>query len=64
MFIGSLVFKCSPSSAIVGASNFLWLELSCRSNTGLFCCSSGVSSMLTGFSTVMGVIGLELELLA
>ena len=34
--------------------------LSCRSNTGLWCCSNGVSSMLTGFSTLMG---LELELL-
>ena len=58
MFIGSSVFGCSPSYAIVlGASDFLWLELSCR-------CNNGVSSMLRGFSTVMGVMGLELELLA
>ena len=58
MFIGSSLFGCSPSFAIVlGASDFLWLELSCR-------CSNRVSSTLKGFSTVMGVMGLELELLA
>ena len=60
-----LGFEVSPSSAIVfGASGFLWLELSCRSKMELWCHSSGVSSMLMGFSTVMGVMGLELELLA
>ena len=34
---------------------------------GLLCCSSEMSSMFTGFNTmmgVMGVMGLELELLA
>ena len=30
---------------------------------GLRCCSNGVSSMLEGFNIIMGVIGLELELL-
>ena len=65
VFMGSSVFRCSPSSAIVlGSSNFLWLELSCRSNMGLWCYSSGVSSMLTDFSVVIEGMGLELELLA
>ena len=45
----------------------IWLgfEVSCRSNMGLWCCSSGVASMLTGFSTVMGVslsVGLRFSL--
>ena len=31
---------------------------------GLLCCSSEMSSMFTGFNTMMGVMGLELELLA
>ena len=31
---------------------------------GLRCCSNGVSSMLEGFSIVMGVMGLEPEVLA
>ena len=31
---------------------------------GLSCCNNGVSSMLEGFSIVMGVTGLVLELLA
>ena len=65
MFISSSVFGCSPSSAILlGALGFLWLELSWRSKMGLRCCSGGVSSMLEGFDIVMGVTGLELELLA
>ena len=65
MFMGSSVFRCFPSSVILlGTSGFLWLNLSWRSNMGLRCCSSGVSSMLEGFSIVMGVTGLELELLA
>ena len=65
VFMGSFVFGCSPFYAILlGASNFLWLELSWRSKMGLRCCSSGVSFMLEGFSIVMGVTGLELELLA
>ena len=65
VFIGSSMFECSPYFAIVlGASDFLWLELSCRLNMGLWCCSSGVSSMFMGFNTVMRVMGLELELLA
>ena len=65
VFISSSVFGCSPFSTIVlGASDFLWLKLSCRSNMGLWCCSNGVASMLIRFSTVMGVMGLELELLA
>ena len=65
VFIGSSVFGCSPSCAMVmGSLIFLWLELSCRSNMGLWCCSNEVSSMLTSFSTVIGVTGLELELLA
>ena len=63
--MGSSVFRCSPSSAIVlGASDFLWLEPSCRSKMGLWCCSSRVSSMHKGFNTVMGVTGLEPELMA
>ena len=60
--MGSSVFECSPSSAIVmESSGFLWLGLSYRSNMGLWCCNSGVTSMLTGFNTMMD---LELELLA
>ena len=63
--MGSSVFECSPSSTIVlGALDFLWLELSCKSKMGLWSCSSEVSSMLKGFNIIMGVIGLELELLA
>ena len=63
--MGSSVFGFSPSFAIVlGGSDFLWLELSCRSKMGLYCCNSKISSMLKGFSTIMGVMGLELELLA
>ena len=44
----------------------IWLgfEVSCKSNMGLWCCSSEVSSMLIGFNTVIGVTSLELELLA
>ena len=44
----------------------IWLgfEVSRKSDMGLWCYSSGVSSMLTSFNTVMGVMGLELELLA
>ena len=65
VFMGSSIFRCSPSSAIVlGASGFLWLEMSCKSKMGLWCSGSGVSSMLKGFSIVMGVRSLELELLA
>ena len=65
VFMGSSVFGCFPSSAIVlGDSDFLWLKLSYRSKIGLWCCSSKVSSMLEDFSIVMGVMGLELELLA
>ena len=65
VFMGSSVFGCSPSSAIVlRALGLLWLELSCRLNMGLWCCSSRVSSMLMGFSNVMGAMSLELELLA
>ena len=62
VFMGSSVFGCFPSSTIVmESSDLLWLGLSCRSNTGLWCCSSGVSFMLTSFSTMMD---LELELVA
>ena len=43
---------------------WLGFEVSCRSDMGLWCCNSGVSSMLMGFSTMIGVMGLELELLA
>ena len=65
MFMGSSAFGCSPPSDIVlGSLDFLWLKLSCKSNMGLWCCSSGVSSMLKSFSTMMGVMGLELELVA
>ena len=65
VFMGSFVFGCSPSSTmLLGASDFLWLELSWRSKMGLWCCTNGVSSMLEGFSIVMGVTSLELELLA
>ena len=36
VFMGSSVFECSSSSAILlGASNFLWLELSWRLKVGL-----------------------------
>ena len=44
----------------------IWLgfEVSYRSNMGLWCYRSGDSFMLTGFSTIMGVTGFELELLA
>ena len=65
VFMGSSVFGCFPPFVIVlGSSDFLWLGLSYRSNIGLWCCSNEVSSMLTSFNTVMGVMGLELELLA
>ena len=64
MFMGSSVFGCSSSAIVLGASDFLWLELSYRSKMGLWCCSSGVSSMLKGFNIVMGVTGLEPELMA
>ena len=65
MFMGSSVFECFPPSAIVmESSDFLWLRLSYRSNTELWCCSSGMSSMLTGYRTMMGLMGLDLELLA
>ena len=63
--MGSSAFGCSPPSDIVlGSLDFLWLKLSCRLNMRLWCCSSGVSSMLMRFSTMIGVMGLELELLA
>ena len=43
--------------------SWLGFEVSCNLDMGLWCCNSRVSSMLTGFSTVIGVMGLELELL-
>ena len=46
---------------VIESSDFLWLGLSCKLNTGLRCCNCGVPSILKGFSTV---IGLELEFLA
>ena len=62
VFMGSSVFECSPPSTMVmESSDFLWLGLSCRSNTWFWCCSNGMSPMFTSFNTVMG---LELELLA
>ena len=43
---------------------WLGFEVSCRPNMRLCGCSNEVSSLLMGFSAVMGVMGLELELLA
>ena len=58
-----LGFEVSP---LICGCLVIWLgfEVSCRSDMGLWCCSNRVSSILIGFSTVMGVMGLELELLA
>ena len=62
VFIGSLVFGCSSlSTMVMESSEFLWHRLSCKSNMKLRCCNYKVPSMLTCFSSV---IGLELELLA
>ena len=61
--ISVLGFEVSPP--ICGClAILLGFELSYRSDMGLQCFSSGMSSMLTSFYTVIGVTSLELELLA
>ena len=61
-WVAWLGFEVSPLVYRYWVS-WLGFEVSRNLDKGLWYCSSGVSSMLTGFSTVIGVMGLELELL-